>query len=255
LRTVRSLRVWMKFRQADASFNSRSPMAISNATRGDNCSVIEVFTRDLFSAGSSVFLLLLANIFPEYWYFSFIALTPLLYKLSRATPSESLRLGFLFGVTYFIILNLMEFSVSPLLTLIKITTGTLLFSLFGLITGWTRERWGFNPVLVALLWMTVELVLIKLGFINGVFQAAELTYPVFHGMATLFGFIFVSFAIVLLNSVLIWTVNNAVLVIFTSWIKTETRNQKYQLVHNATFFLQEVFSIPQERAPPCLSNC
>jgi len=61
-------------------------------------------------AGSSAFLLLCANLFPDFWYLSFFALTPFLWRivkvenpeLCRRTDSKTaFQLGFLFGFSFF----------------------------------------------------------------------------------------------------------------------------------------------------------
>jgi hypothetical protein len=211
---------------------------------------VESWAESFLFSGSSALLLLVGNLFSGCWYFCFFALVPFLYKISRASPSEGLRLGFLFGISFFTVSLFSSFSVSPFLLIVKIICGTIIFAIFGWLTAWTRERWGFNPIIVSMLWVVMELVMIKIGFFTGVFQEAELTHPEFHGMAVLFGFLFVPFVIVLLNSILIWTVDNAALIASTSWMDTEARKQEYQHIYNVTYRLQEVFSIPQERAPP-----
>jgi apolipoprotein N-acyltransferase len=218
-----------------------------------NRRLVESWAESFPFSGSSALLLIVANFFSEYGYFSLFALVPFLYGISRASPSEGLRLGLLFGISFFTVSLLPQLVSSPLLLIVIIIFGSLLFSLFGWLTGWTSKRWGFNPIIVALLWVVVELVMIKMDFVTGMFQEAERTHPVFHGMAALFGFLFVSFVIVLLNSILIWAVVSAALVVSTSCMNIETRKQEYQHIYNASYQLQEVFSIPQERAPPCRS--
>ena len=52
-------------------------------------------------AGTSVLLLSLADLIPGYWYLSFVALIPFLYKVTRASDAEAVRLGFLFGLALF----------------------------------------------------------------------------------------------------------------------------------------------------------
>ncbi len=52
-------------------------------------------------AGSSAILLLIANLFSSCWYFSFFALAPFLYRIIKAAPIESLRLGSLLGLSFF----------------------------------------------------------------------------------------------------------------------------------------------------------
>jgi len=154
-------------------------------------------------AGTSALLLLIANLFPDYWYFSFFALTPFLYRIIKASASESLRLGLLFGLSFFgvsVVNSPMVSSLRPLLTLL---CGTGLFALFGWAVRWARKHWGFNPSIVALLWVGLEIGLVKLGFINGFFGETEFSNPFFGCLVDLFGFLTVSAIIVLFNSLLV----------------------------------------------------
>ncbi|MGB2981514.1 MAG: hypothetical protein WBC77_09725, partial [Candidatus Zixiibacteriota bacterium] len=77
--------------------------AVAAAVSKRNCdeSVLATWARSFIFAGGSALLLLVANLFPDYWYFSFFALTPFLYRIIKATPGESFRLGLLFGLSFF----------------------------------------------------------------------------------------------------------------------------------------------------------
>jgi uncharacterized membrane protein len=201
-------------------------------------------------AGSSALLLLIANLFTQYWYFSFFALVPFLYRIIKASPSESLRLGFLLGISYFGALTSNLFITSPLDSVLKIFTGTVLFTLFGWSVGWARQRWGFNPSLVALLWVGLETVLVKLGLAGGLIRGGELSNPFLHSLIGLFGFLVISALIVLLNSLLVLAI-----------VKTVTANRSrderksevdktwnYFFIHN--LLAERVYLVPEGRAPP-----
>jgi hypothetical protein len=52
-------------------------------------------------AGSSACLLVVANLFPHYWYLSFFALTPFLWRIIRLDALGALQLGlFLVSVSF-----------------------------------------------------------------------------------------------------------------------------------------------------------
>ncbi|NIN00555.1 MAG: hypothetical protein GTO24_21465 [candidate division Zixibacteria bacterium] len=129
-------------------------------------------------AGSSALLLLLANLFPHYWYVSFFGLTPFLYRIIKATPGESLRLGFLLGISLFGAWTINSLLSAPLVSLLKLISGTALSSLFGWSVGWARQRWGFNPSVVAVLWVGLETGLVKLGVVGGTYRRSGLLPPV-----------------------------------------------------------------------------
>ena len=205
-------------------------------------------------AGSSALLLLLATLFPQYWYFSFFALTPFLYRIIKATPGESLRLGFLFGLSFFGVSVVNSLTTSPLPSVFKLISGTALFALFGWTVGWARERWGFYPSIVAVLWVGLEMGLVKLGFVGGLFGEAGFSHPFLHGLVGLFGFLAASAIIVLLNSLLILVI-----------VKTlEIKRPRGKIVSEDTrileFFFtsglsaQKVYFVPEGRAPPIFST-
>jgi len=213
-------------------------------------SSIVTWAESFIFAGSSVLLLLIANLFPEYWYFSFFALTPFLYKIIKASPGESLRLGFLFGLSFFgvsLVNSQISSSLPPLLNLVF---GTGLFTIFGWTVGWARKRWGFYPSVVALLWVGLEIGLVKLGFVDGLLGKAELSHPFFGGLVTIFGFLAVSAIIVLLNSLL------ALLIVKTLEVAGHRgrTTQKDKKIWDFSFapgpFAQKVYLVPEGRAPP-----
>ena len=168
-------------------------VAISGARRAE----------DFLFGGTSALLLLGANLFPGYGIASFAALIPLLYRVTRADPRRAARLGLYFGLSFFGVSLVDLCLVSPVVGLCKIACGTALFASFGWVVAWGRRRWGFNPLIVALLWIGLELAIIKLGFSAGLLAGARAGHPLFHGMAALFGFLSISFLIVLLDSLII----------------------------------------------------
>jgi len=198
------------------------------------------------------------NLFPEYWYVSFFALTPFLYRIIKATcgersrtaPSESLRLGFLFGLSFFavsLVDSPMNYPFPPLLMLLS---GTALFAFFGWIVGWARHRWGFNPSIVALLWVGLEIGLVKLGFVGGILGEAEFSHPFFGGLVALFGFLTVSAIIVLLNSLLVLLLLKTLEVTRPQGNTVQEDKRTWGVLSTPGFFPKKIYLVPQGRAPP-----
>jgi apolipoprotein N-acyltransferase len=200
---------------------------------------------------------LIANLFPDYWYFSFFALTPFLYRIIKATPKESLRLGFLFGLSFFSV-SLIDLRIgSPVSSILILLSGTILFALFGWTVGWARKRWGFYPSIVALLWVGLEIGLVKLGFtrslglgMGGLFGKAELSHPLLHGLAGLFGFITVSAIIVLLNSLLVLAIIKTLELKRPRGKTIQEEKRIWDLSSTPWLFAQKVYLVPEGRAPP-----
>jgi len=207
-------------------------------------------------AGSSALLLLVANFFPEYWYVSFFALTPFLYRIIKASPLESLRLGFLFGLSFFAVSVIDSPESSPTFhSLLKLLSGTGLFALFGWTVGWASRRWrdwGFNPAIVALLWVGLELGLVKLGFISGFFGEAEFSHPFFASLVTLFGFVTVSAIIVLLNSILVLTIEKILKIAGPQGKRVQEDERTLDFLSTPGLIVEKVYIVPEGRAPPCI---
>jgi len=159
-------------------------------------------------------------------------------------------LGFLFGLSFFgvsLVNSQISSSLPPFLNLVF---GTGLFTIFGWTVGWARKRWGFNPSIVALLWVGLEIGLVKLGFVDGLLGKAELSHPFVGGLVGLFGFLAVSAIIVLLNSVL------ALLIVKTLEVAGHRGRtvQEDKKIWDFSFtpgpFAQKVYLVPDGRAPP-----
>jgi len=229
-----------------------------------------IWAESFIFAGASALLLLIANLFPEYWYFSFFALTPFLYRIikascgerSRTMPGESFRLGFLFGLSFFGVSLLDSPLGTPLPSLLKLLLGTGLFAIFGWTVGWARKRWGFYPSVVALLWVGLEIGLLKLGFIQGLLGKAESpplqagfsTHPFFHGLVGLFGFLTVSAIIVLLNSLLALAIVKTLEIIKPRGHTVKQEERTWEVCSVPGLFAQRVYLVPEGRAPPFITT-
>jgi apolipoprotein N-acyltransferase len=212
---------------------------------------LAVWAESFIFAGGSALLLLIANLVPHYWYFSLFALTPFLFRIIKSTPAESLRLGFLLGVSFFGAWTINTFANSPLVTLLKLLSGTALFALFGWSLGWARQRWGFNPSLIAVLWVGLEIGVVKLGFSGGVLGEAEFSHPFLGSLIGLFGFLAVSAVIVLLNALLVLAITKT-LERATSREMTAAGDDGTSVFFSITrnLFCEKVYLVPEGRAPP-----
>lgn len=200
--------------------------------------------------GSSACLLLVARLFPAYWYFSLVALIPFLAKVYRASAMEALRLGFLLGFTFFLVSGLNNLLLTPFLSIAKILAGTALFSAFGGALGWTRQRWGFNPIIVALLWLGFEASLIKLGLIGSLLSEAQFSGPFFHGLAALFGFLIVSFIIVLCNSLLVAAIDKVISLAKARVYERPVSERIWDPYSTSGLFANKFYLVPEGRDPP-----
>ncbi len=214
--------------------------------------VLATWAESFIFGGGSALLLLVAKLFPDYWYFSFFALTPFLYRIIKATPGESFRLGLLFGLAFLGASATGWLEISPFVAVVKLLCGTALFALFGWTVGWARQRWGFNPSMVAVLWVGLEMGLAKLGFTSGLFGETGLAHPFLHGLAGLLGLLATSAVIVLLNSLLVLAIVKTIQAARTG-VKTAIKDVRtWDLLFAFNFFTQKAYLVPEGRAPPLI---
>jgi apolipoprotein N-acyltransferase len=216
---------------------------------GDKAS-LATWSEDFIFAGSSGFLLLVATLLPDYWYVSFFALVPFLYRIIRATPSESLRLGVLFGLSFFSLSTADSLITSPLPSLLKLFSGTTLFALFAWTVGWARQRWGFNPFILVFLWAALELGLVKLGFVGGLLGKTGFSHHFFAGLISLFGFLTVSAIILLINSLLVLAIVKSRNVAGYGWRMGQEDGRMADFFSAVGLFTKRVYFVPEGRAPP-----
>lgn len=168
------------------------------------------FAESFLFAGTSALLLLLSICYQQFWYLSVLALAPFLYGISKSGIRESIRLSFLFGLSFLLVSQSNNLYLDTWGSILKITCGTALFTLFGWFISKARRSFGFNPVVTALIWVGFELAAIELGLFKGFFVEVEFSSPFLNGLAFLFGFIVISFLIVLINSLLVTALNKVI---------------------------------------------
>jgi apolipoprotein N-acyltransferase len=232
----------------------KSAHATAVSTRPCSESMLTAWAQSFLFAGSSALLLSVANRFPDYWYFSFFALTPFLYRIIKATPVESLRLGFIFGLSFFGASATGSAGISPFITIIRLLAGTALLGFFGWTVGWARQRWGFNPSLVAVLWVGLEMGLANLGLGVELFGETAFSQPFLHGLVGLFGLLAASAVIVLLNSLLALAITKAVKAARTGVRRASESVRTWDLLFAFNFSTQKAYLVPEGRAPPLNSE-
>jgi hypothetical protein len=131
----------------------------------------------------------------------------------------------------------------------------LLFSTAALaLFAWTlcraREMWGFNPLVVALVWVICELGLIRVGWIRGVFPGMELGAGFLYKTSILFGFLAISFVIVLLNSILIAAVNAVVSLARARGVVVLEGEGNWDLLSTPGLVAQRLLLVAEGRGPP-----
>ncbi len=209
-----------------------------------------MWAQDFLWAGSSAFLLLAARLTPGFWYLSVFALFPFLARTYRATASQAMRLGLMFGLAFYAISGADGALVEPLSALARIGAAAVLVSVVAWAAAWSREQWGFNPIIVALLWVALEIGLIRFGIGGSLVTQQVLSIQFFHGLATLFGFLILSFLVVLINSVIIAFVDKALALARARGHGVIKSERQWNLHAIAGLLAQDSYLVPESRGPP-----
>jgi apolipoprotein N-acyltransferase len=138
----------------------------------------------------------------------------------------------------------------PVLTAAKFVAAIAILTTFGLALGWTRERFGFNPVLIALMWVGVEFGLIKLDFLSNAFGVTEFTGHYFFSLTALFGFLILSFLIVFIDSLLIVAVGRVISFVKSGEIGTTEPITRQVLIPITSGLARTINDTPGSRGPP-----
>ncbi|UCD94920.1 MAG: hypothetical protein JSU69_02390 [Candidatus Zixiibacteriota bacterium] len=208
------------------------------------------WAEDFVFAGLSAFLLFIAAFFKTHWYLCFIALMPFIYRAGRASVLSSLWLGLLFGISFFVTSGIDSGIAAGAAVSLRIASGIALFALFAGGLAWVRRRLGFNLILFALLWAAFELVLIKLGFIHGLFGDLKFSVPFFAVLGTVFGFVIVSFVIVLTNLLLALAIEKAIAAVKKARVIVYSDGEIWGWRLANKLRIENLYLIPEGRGPP-----
>jgi hypothetical protein len=209
------------------------------------------WAEDFIYAGSSAALLAVVNLYPGYWYFAFLTLIPLMFRLARASVAGAARLGFLFGLAFFGTMGIDALLLSFPSAVVRILLGVAVATALGAATGCIRFRFGLNPVFIAFLWAAAEYILMRLGLVKSLFGEVETSLPTLNALSTLFGLVVVSFLIVLANWILLLAIEKV--------ISISVKNIKFALARASKswdFRLQwrmpgdQFYRVPDIRGPP-----
>jgi apolipoprotein N-acyltransferase len=154
-------------------------------------------------SGLSALLLLLSEELGRLWFLSLIAIVPFLYKLRSATHGQALKLGLLFGASYFTVSSLDALVAGSMTAVFGLLAGTGAAAVCSLGINRVSNRYGFKPALVAAIWTCFEFCLMKLGVDDPIAGQAGLASSEVTRLAYLFGLLTISYCIVLLNSLFV----------------------------------------------------
>jgi apolipoprotein N-acyltransferase len=162
-----------------------------------------LWAEDFLYTGTSALLLLLAGNWPHLWFLACLAFVPLLWRAIRAETTHAIRLGLLFGASYLGVSLAGPLWSAPAVVVPHMLVGTAILAGFGWAIAEARQRWGFNPVVTAFLWIAAEFLLIKAGAAHGLLTGLDSGSGFLYKTGIIFGFLAVSFIVVLVNAILV----------------------------------------------------
>lgn len=208
------------------------------------------FLNHFLCAGSSALILSIAHIYPEYWFVSLFALVPFLWRLNRVSLSGSIVLGIILASCYTFVAFTGEILVAPSAFLFKLFCLSLIFSIFGITVNRVRKHIGFNPVFIAALWLPLEYILTHSTSLGNIFALSNISSGFMVRFASLFGFLMLSFSIVLINSLILMFIEHIGRRVFSKGkIRFAKEKQWYRQFKNIIIF-KRWYHFLDPRAPP-----
>jgi hypothetical protein len=211
------------------------------------------WAEDFVFAGSSAALLLIVRLHRGYWYLSFLALCPLIFKASRSSSWGALRAGMFFGAARLLTSEIDRLVSQPESAASDILSGIALCSLLGWSIGWSQRHWGGNPWIVSLIWLGFQFFTTKLAGAVSVFEYAGLALPLVHSMSIALGSSLVSPIIVLANSMLLHIAEEAFALARVPVSNSADDADDTRLDQHAGVVINIVSSVSANRAPPCVT--
>jgi apolipoprotein N-acyltransferase len=201
-------------------------------------------------AGTSALILSIAHIHPEYWFISFFALIPFLWRLKRASLFGSILLGFILAVCYAFVALTGEAVAAPWTFLLNLLLLSLVFSTFGMAVNRIKRYIGFSPVFIAAFWLPLEYVLTHYTALGSIFSFSREGSGFVVRFGSLFGFLMISFGIVFINSLILVLIEH-----MSRWVASNVsfgfaEEKKYYLVFQTIAPARRRCYFSEPRAPP-----
>ena len=201
-------------------------------------------------AASSAILLSLTRDEPGLWFVSLFALVPYLWRLYRVSTRDSVVLGIILATSFIFATGTSELWLRPRTFLLKLFALNISLAILGLAISKARKRFGFNPLLIALLWFPTEYLLIRYAGLPSIFSITSDSPSLLVGFCSLFGVLLGSLVIVLGNSLLLLILRYVERRIFYhKGSLTESDNERYY-VFDEVIFDKRWYCFPDVRAPP-----
>lgn len=137
-------------------------------------------------------------------WFAWVGLLPLLLAIKRLPPIKALVAGGMWGLCIFASSRIAPGGVAKIEpTLLFVGLLVTVPAIYACLGALQTRRFGFNPFLLALGWVGVELTLQPLGLVNGLLAGTHGDSTIAHVVGNVCGYGFVAFLVVLANAALL----------------------------------------------------
>ncbi len=201
-------------------------------------------------AGSSALLISAAQLYPEVWFLSIVALVPFLWRVIRASRAESLLLGVILATCYALVARANELWIAPGPFLLKLLALNLVFCIYALAVNRLRKTIGFHVIFVAALWLPLEYLLDSVVGIGSIFSLAAGDSSFVIRIGSLFGMLMISFVVVIVNSLILILLKELARALLTGRALVFTTPRRTYPPFKHITFQRRSYYFPDRRAPP-----
>jgi apolipoprotein N-acyltransferase len=208
----------------------------------------------VISLSLSALLMVIATGSSAYSWLAWFSLLPLFLCIRLLRPIAAMLAGFVWGICfYFFSVAFAAPAISPTFqSFALLTIAPALYACFGaLLTRWV----GFNPLLLGIGWVLVEVAIKPLGLQQGLLAGAQSQSPVLHWISRMLGYAFVAFLVVCVNASLLVILSNRRLKIPCQRALSELSDSgKIHLSQTLLYLRLITIFRGHPRAPPLIST-
>lgn len=201
-------------------------------------------------AGTSALLVSIAQLYPEFWFVSLLALIPFLWGVIRANLAAAVVLGVMLATCYALVAYPTELWTIPGIFLLKLLALNMIFSLYGILVSRLKKRIGFNAVFIAALWLPLEYALSNYAGLGNLFTLSTTESSLLVRIGSLFGLLMISFVVVLINSLILIMLRHVVQALLSKTPLIFKDERKPYLCFKEILFERRWYYFPCPRAPP-----
>jgi len=210
------------------------------------------FRANVLCAGSSAVLLAFAHVHAGLWFLALFALVPFLWRLASVGRRQAAMQGVMLATCFVLATSAGQLATAPVNFVTQLAALNVVFALFGYAINRLSVRLGFNPLLIALIWFPLGLLLAQVVNLGDALLFGQAGPELLLGFGSLAGLLFWSTVVVLINGLILLLAR----FIKRQLIRRSTRSSSpSRRVHISTEVPPRTAHwglIPSFRAPPLL---